>query len=307
VRVPAGAAIASLLNDLAVLVALTAMAVSAYFHDPAVHAFVTGIVGSHQAASEKGLPRDHHPSLPYADDDFAFLSHETDFSRFPTDETLKNAPAVVQRALRANVILSIQERGHRRDSHDELSEISSGSGVILGFMRGKAIVMTNRHVIPGPAGVDGLALRVYSVTGERVLGRVLWTAPKGVDLALVECRFSRPGPAAAPADLSRPTSVGEKVFAIGNPSDLGWTYTEGAVSGLRVRKDGGYSVRFIQTQTPLNPGNSGGGLYDEQGYLLGINTLRGAAGIGFAISLDNLEWLSLPRGIHLLLASDVES
>lgn len=57
-------------------------------------------------------------------------------------------------------------------------------------------------------------------------------------------------------------------------------------------------MRVIQTQASINPGNSGGGLYDHDGYLLGINTWTTdkslSEGIGFAISLDSLLELAPP-------------
>jgi serine protease Do len=55
---------------------------------------------------------------------------------------------------------------------------------------------------------------------------------------------------------------------------------------------GGEELRIVQTNTAINPGNSGGGLYDKEGYLLGINTLTAdksiAEGLSFAIALDTL-------------------
>ena len=82
--------------------------------------------------------------------------------------------------------------------------------------------------------------------------------------------------------------VGESVFAIGNPHRLGWTHTQGVISQLRTQDFDLHRVRVIQTQAAINPGNSGGGLYDHEGYLLGINTWTAdksvSEGIGFAIA-----------------------
>ena len=92
--------------------------------------------------------------------------------------------------------------------------------------------------------------------------------------------------------------VGETVFAIGNPHQLGWTQTQGVISQFRTRTIGDRRVRVIQTQTPINHGNSGGGLYDQEGYCIGINTWtadkRETEGIGFAIALDALFDLAPP-------------
>ncbi len=90
--------------------------------------------------------------------------------------------------------------------------------------------------------------------------------------------------------------VGQIVFAIGNPHQLGWTQTQGVISQFRIRPIDDRRIRVIQTQAAINQGNSGGGLYDQEGYCLGINTWtadkRITEGIGFAIVLDTLLDLS---------------
>ncbi|NNF98068.1 MAG: trypsin-like serine protease [Desulfobacteraceae bacterium] len=78
--------------------------------------------------------------------------------------------------------------------------------------------------------------------------------------------------------------VGLKVFTIGNPMGLSHTVTSGIISGERMHEN----IRYIQTDAPINPGNSGGPLIDEDGYVLGINTmvLDRAKGIGFALPIE---------------------
>jgi serine protease Do len=93
-------------------------------------------------------------------------------------------------------------------------------------------------------------------------------------------------------------NVGLSVFAIGNPYRLGWTHTQGVISQMRTQDFDSHRVRVIQTQASINPGNSGGGLYDHEGFLLGINTWTTdkslSEGIGFAITLDSLLELAPP-------------
>lgn len=86
---------------------------------------------------------------------------------------------------------------------------------------------------------------------------------------------------AVPGEESR---IGQKVFAVGNPSGLTHTVTAGILSGYRRNGEN----QFIQTDASINPGNSGGPLVDEKGRVLGINTmvLMGTEGIGFAIPID---------------------
>jgi 2-alkenal reductase len=100
--------------------------------------------------------------------------------------------------------------------------------------------------------------------------------------------------------------IGDAVFAIGNPHGLGWTHTQGTISQFRIREMAGRRLRIIQTQTVINPGNSGGGLYDKDGYLIGINTWtqdkRVSEGLNFAIALDALSAVP-PPGLDLQAGS----
>lgn len=63
--------------------------------------------------------------------------------------------------------------------------------------------------------------------------------------------------------------VGQRVYAIGNPRQLELSLSDGLVSALRDIKDG---APLIQTTTPISPGSSGGGLFDQDGRLIGITT-----------------------------------
>ncbi len=101
------------------------------------------------------------------------------------------------------------------------------------------------------------------------------------DLALIRlpadhCAFITAATGAAP-------QIGARVYTIGNPSGLAYTVTTGVVSGFRELNGKAY----LQTDAPINPGNSGGPLINEQGRVIGINSLvmRGVTGIGFAIPI----------------------
>ncbi len=78
--------------------------------------------------------------------------------------------------------------------------------------------------------------------------------------------------------------VGEKVYAIGAPDGFEKTLSDGIVSGFRA-VDGG---RYIQTTTPISPGSSGGGLFDEEGRLVGLPTFYMASGqsLNFAVPVE---------------------
>jgi S1-C subfamily serine protease len=78
--------------------------------------------------------------------------------------------------------------------------------------------------------------------------------------------------------------VGERLFTVGNPSGLSYTVTSGVFSGIRVVDN----LRYLQTDAPISPGNSGGPLIRENGEVVGINTLviRGVPGVGLAIPIE---------------------
>lgn len=106
------------------------------------------------------------------------------------------------------------------------------------------------------------------------------------DLALlsVDCYNA---PFIQPVTDGRHLGQGQKVYSIGNPMGLRHTMTSGIISGYREHK----GRKFIQTDAPINPGNSGGPLIDEQGGLIGINTmvLLDAQGIGFAVPFQEVK------------------
>jgi serine protease Do len=76
---------------------------------------------------------------------------------------------------------------------------------------------------------------------------------------------------------------------------LSWSYNEGVISGIRETVKGPVRLKILQTQTPINQGNSGGGLYSADGTLIGIVTWTKdkaqAEGISFAITYG--DFLSL--------------
>jgi S1-C subfamily serine protease len=128
---------------------------------------------------------------------------------------------------------------------------------------------------------------------------VVWVAPNGIDLALLTTPVV--STEAVPAE-SKPhpiLTIGDEVFAIGNPYGLGWTYSRGSISQLRMLAEDKWRLRVIQTDAAINPGNSGGGLYDKSGALIGINTWTNdkqhSEGVSFTITLDSLLDLAPPQ------------
>jgi hypothetical protein len=226
------------------------------------------------------------------------------FSDPPPDlASIQELEPPLQRAMRANVLIE------RKHGLALLGGKAIGSGVILRVDQGDAMIVTNRHVVDSefPSDNDGSPARLARLDrlSVRILGQpdteghVVWMAPGEIDLALVRapCSPTSMGQAAA-CQKGRSMRVGEPVFAIGNPHYLGWSHTQGVISQFRSRTYDGRRVRIIQTQAAINPGNSGGGLYDRDGYCLGINTWTAdksiSEGIGFAVALDTLFDLAPP-------------
>jgi Do/DeqQ family serine protease len=155
---------------------------------------------------------------------------------------------------------------------------SLGSGVIV---RGDGIIVTNNHVV---AGGDKLTV---VLADRREFAAELVLADQQSDLAVLRIH---PGPQPLPTISfgdSDQAKVGDLVLAIGDPFGVGQTVTNGIISAL-ARTGLGSGGSFIQTDAPINQGNSGGALVTLDGKLVGINTMiyspsGGSVGIGFAI------------------------
>ena len=155
-----------------------------------------------------------------------------------------------------------------------------GSGVIVDAARG--YILTNAHVIR-----DARVVTITLSDGRQKTAKIIGIDPASdVAVLQIEARNLTAIPLANSDDLK----VGDFVVAIGNPFGLSQTVTSGIVSALQ-RTDLGIDgvENFIQTDAPINLGNSGGALANLQGQLIGINTAilapdgGGSIGIGFAI------------------------
>ena len=162
--------------------------------------------------------------------------------------------------------------------------VSLGSGVIVDGPKG--LVLTNAHVIAG-----GDEVMVHLLDGREFPATVKGAEPD-FDIAVLEIKGARDLPAVRLGD-SADIMPGETVIAIGNPFGFNHTVTTGVVSALgrTIRNDGGVFTDLIQTDAAINPGNSGGALVDDEGKLIGINTLITSysgnySGVGFAIPVN---------------------
>jgi len=157
-----------------------------------------------------------------------------------------------------------------------------------GFVLDKAgHVLTNYHVVEGA----NRGIKVMLSNKRNYDAKVVGTDSVH-DLALLQIDAPNLEPVTL-ADSSG-LSVGQKVYAIGNPFGLSGTMTRGIISSIRsIRGSGGAPIEdAIQTDAAINPGNSGGPLLNSRGEVIGINTMiasNGAdqsSGIGFAIPIN---------------------
>jgi S1-C subfamily serine protease len=148
-------------------------------------------------------------------------------------------------------------------------------------------VLTNFHVVEGA----NRGIEVMLSNKHRYSAKVVGT-DKVHDLALLQ--IEAPNLVAVTLADSSDLSVGQKVYAIGNPFGLSGTMTRGIISSIRsIRGSEGAPIEdAIQTDAAINPGNSGGPLLNSRGEVIGINTMiasNGAdqsSGIGFAIPIN---------------------
>jgi Do/DeqQ family serine protease len=153
-----------------------------------------------------------------------------------------------------------------------------GSGVIV---RADGYVLTNHHVIDGAEQVD------VELTDGRSFKATVVGSDAASDLAVLKIAGAT-NLRTLPLGDSDAVAVGDVVLAVGNPLGVGQTVTMGIVSA-KGRATGGTSFEdFIQTDAPINQGNSGGPLVNVDGQLVGINSQilspsGGSIGIGFSI------------------------
>ena len=157
--------------------------------------------------------------------------------------------------------------------------LKSGSG----FFVKAGVIATNYHVIDGAS--FGFAKIVGKDTEHELLNVVALN--QRMDLALV--RVSDTNVPFLSLGSNRKLTVGQKLYAIGNPQGLEGTFSEGIVSSIReVGND-----YFIQMTTPISPGSSGGPVLDERGLVVGVSvaTFQNGQNLNFAIPVTYLNQL----------------
>lgn len=178
------------------------------------------------------------------------------------------------------------------DSNDPFFGPQSAAKLGSGFVIDKSgRIVTNYHVIEGAQEVE-----VNFSGDDRVPARVVGSDPS-TDLAVLEIDAQARALTPLPLGNSDAVRVGDSVVAIGNPFGLERTVTAGIVSALQreILSPNGYTIdKVIQTDAPINDGNSGGPLLNAEGEVIGVNSQiessggGGNVGIGFAVPISTV-------------------
>ena len=151
------------------------------------------------------------------------------------------------------------------------------------FVKSSGIVLTSRHVVE-----DAGEIMVILQDTTRLRASLVATAAQS-DLALLRVNPGKTVPTVQFGDSDR-IRPGDPVFLIGNPFGLGSTVTAGIISALNRNTTESEAGSFLQIDAALNPGNSGGPVFDQDGEVIGVSTAlvtsgsaTGSVGLGLAI------------------------
>jgi len=169
---------------------------------------------------------------------------------------------------------------------------SSGSGVIFGYdgEAGYSYIMTNHHVIEGATSV-----KVYTYSGD-TYDATLVGSSASADLAVLKVHVT--GLKAVTFGTSSTLKIGDTVFAVGNALGQGYSVSRGIISAKdrQITMDL-VTYHLLQTDASINSGNSGGGLFDASGNLIGIVNAKsfgtGIEGMGYAIPIDEAKDIAI--------------
>ena len=196
-----------------------------------------------------------------------------------------------------NAVIGVANYSEASDGSAEIS--STGSGVIYKKVdNGNGTytynALTNNHVTE-----DSFELKAFMGYDDVKISATLLRADSEVDLAIIQFTYTKD---ITPVEFAEADSweTGNFVIAIGSADGFDYFNTSsfGIISQAH-RELTGEEAKFIQHDAPINPGNSGGGLFNLDGELIGINTLKvatiitsdliSAEGMGFAVDLTTVE------------------
>ncbi len=220
-----------------------------------VGGLAAGIVGMYQGAGAKS---DHIP-----------------FRTMPPMSQLDGMgiSSTVQRIAESTVVVLAPDR------EGDARYAAIGTGAIIASNDERAWVVTCSHVVI--PYISTAAVRDPSEThpvwiefsdGRGAEGAIVWTAPPPLDVAIVAIEVHAPPPAIEISPSTELLDVGSPVIFIPNPLLHGWQVHHGEVAARKKHATPAGEFALVHTSLPVLPGDSGSGLYDEQGRLMGLNT-----------------------------------
>lgn len=164
----------------------------------------------------------------------------------------------------------------------------AGSGFIYDSANG--YIVTNHHVVNGATDIKILT------NDDRILNATVIGSDKYTDIAIVQVKSKTPLPQAKLGDSDK-MRVGHDVIAIGAPMGLAGTVTTGIISAKDRDIGAGPYDQLLQHDASVNPGNSGGPLFNSAGEVIGVNAMiisrsGTSAGISLAIPINQAQWVA---------------
>lgn len=195
-------------------------------------------------------------------------------------KTTLSTDSIVKKAKNSVVSITVESQSSGPFVSAGSTSSSAGSGVIISS---DGYILTCEHVVEGATRIT------VTLNNKKEYQATLVGTDSSNDLAVIKIRAA--GLTAATYGDSSKLEVGDTAVAIGNPlGQLSNTATTGIISALdRKLTIGNQKLTLLQTDAAVNPGNSGGGLFDASGNLIGIveskSTGSDVEGLGFAVPI----------------------
>jgi serine protease Do len=168
-----------------------------------------------------------------------------------------------------------------------VQEGKTGWGTCSGVYVSSNLILTANHCTEPPEDVVFKEIWIRNLDGESAKATIVKKSP-AKDLALLKTDLR-----GTPVRLAYDISVGETCYVIGNPLGFEWIVTKGIVSNIGL--SGINLVESFMTDATILPGNSGGGVFNEKGRLIGIIVrgtsvlgMYGATGLGIAVDVNEV-------------------
>ncbi len=191
--------------------------------------------------------------------------------------------------------------GNRGNNNQKQKQVAAGSGFIVDQNNDELLIVTNNHVVEG---ADKLAVQFYGQKNKETVSGTIKGTNEKKDVAVVSVNM-KDIPASIKSGIKKATlgdsnkvKVGNGAIAIGNALGFGQSVTAGVISAVnRTAEIENKKMTLIQTDAPINGGNSGGALLNQNGEVIGINVAKYSSsgssgtveGMGFAIPISSVK------------------